>query len=186
MLTLQITILKQDKHILNSYLYLIWSSSSLLPILKSHTLCSFSTINFKYPLDPFKIQFLFTINDVFVGPVILDMPRRLVQILNHFIGIHPSIKVYGLLLYFPIIQEVVQILNVSNNQSYNLTFFIYSNTQRQHVIIVLEIPKYKNNLQHIIDCKHIQMGEVLLWHHTTSRTTTLNYVALIYERSFII
>ena len=53
--------------------YLVPSSLALLPTLKYYRLRSFSTIIFELPLDPFKVQFLVIINDVFVGPNIFDI-----------------------------------------------------------------------------------------------------------------
>ena len=53
--------------------YLVSSSLALLPTLKYYRLRSFSTIIFELPLDPFKVQFLVIINDVFVGPNIFDI-----------------------------------------------------------------------------------------------------------------
>jgi hypothetical protein len=60
------------KIFLNFDLCLVWFSSTFLPTLKSHRLHSFSTINFELPLDPFNIQLLLAINDVFVGSMILN------------------------------------------------------------------------------------------------------------------
>ena len=53
--------------------YLVPSSLALLPTWKYYRLRSFSTIIFELPLDPFKVQFLVIINDVFVGPNIFDI-----------------------------------------------------------------------------------------------------------------
>ena len=53
--------------------YLVSSSLALLPTLKYYRLRSFSTIIFELPLDPFKVQFLVIINDIFVGPNVFDL-----------------------------------------------------------------------------------------------------------------
>jgi hypothetical protein len=131
MLTSQITILKLHKNIFGTFdLCLVWSSSTFLPTLKYHRLCSFSSINFELPLNPFKIQLLMTINGVFVGPTILDYPKNSLdtESLYEHTSTFENIMNY---IFQQLYRKVVYILNVSNNQSYSLNFFhVHKNTQR--------------------------------------------------------
>lgn len=76
MITLQTTILKLHNNIWDTDLCLVWSSSTLLPTLKSPGLRFFSTIIFEPPLDHFEVQLLLIINDVFAGSKIHGNPEK--------------------------------------------------------------------------------------------------------------
>jgi len=100
---------------------------STLPTLKCHKLHSFPTTSSSFPLDPFKVQTLMTIIDVFVKLMLLDLPK---DNLNTALscGYTTISQIPPKITFWKLYRKMIWLLDIFSIQSYNWTYLNTSTT----------------------------------------------------------